>query len=245
MKLSLRYLLMLGLMLVSAALAAALRPTIFLADERRSIDLKTVVPRKFGDWHELPGGVAQIIDPQALQLINKIYTETLTRTYVNRDGYQIMLSIAYGKNQSDGLQLHKPDVCYPAQGFDLIGKQLDTLNLGDQEIQITRLMTRLQQRSEPLIYWTVTGDTITRGGVDKKLAEIQYSLRNRIPDGLLIRISSIDPNLQRAYRIQDQFAAALVDSMPPVVRIRFTGTGNLGIPSPKPNLAKKLEIHVE
>ena len=32
-------------------------------------------------------------------------------------GRQIMLSIAYGEDQRDGMKLHYPEVCYPAQGF--------------------------------------------------------------------------------------------------------------------------------
>ncbi len=221
--LSIRHIVMLSLMLVSAGLAAALRPNISLADERPPISLKAMVPNAFGDWQVQLRGTAQIIDPRAQQVLDEIYSETLTRTYINRNGYQIMLSIAYGKNQSDALQLHKPEVCYPAQGFQLTNKQPGSLAAADLVLPTTRLMTRLAQRAEPVTYWTVVGDHATTSGIDKKLTEMRYALTNRIPDGMLVRVSSIDSNIEAAYRFQDQFAQQMLAAIAPQHRQRFSG----------------------
>ncbi len=226
MSISIRNVVLLALMLVSASLAAALRPTISLADERPPINLKTMVPTSFGDWRQLERSGAYIIDPQTQQLLSKIYSETLSRTYVNSKGYQIMLSIAYGKNQSDALQLHKPEICYPAQGFQLFDKHADVLNLGDRSIPTTRLMTKLGQRQEPVTYWTVVGDHVTVSGIDKKLTEMRYAMTNRIPDGMLIRFSSIDGNVDNAYQYQDQFARDMITAIASADRERFSGKGN-------------------
>ncbi len=228
MTLQRRYLLMLGMMLVSAALAVALRPTISLADERALINLKVMVPQVFGDWRERLGGVAQIIDPRTQQMLNEAYSETLTRTYIDKNGYQIMLSIAYGKNQSDALQLHKPESCYPAQGFQLIDKQANSLTASEIVLPTTRLLTKLNLRTEPVTYWTVVGDHATKSGIDKKLTEMRYSLRNRIPDGMLIRVSSIDGDSARAYQIQDAFAQQMLAAINPQYRDRFAGTRRPG-----------------
>lgn len=216
-------LLLLALMLLAAGLASAMRPTISLADERPPINLKTMVPTAFGDWREMPNMSAAIVDPTQREILDKIYSETLTRTYVNREGYRIMLSIAYGKNQSDALQLHKPEVCYPAQGFALIAKHSTNLNLTGKSIAATRLQTSLGQRFEPITYWTVVGDHITTGGIDKKLTEMRYAMRNRIPDGLLVRVSSIDVNPDNAYGQHDGFARQMIAAIAPDYRVRFGG----------------------
>lgn len=223
MKLSIKNLLLLALMLVSAGLAAALRPTINLADERPPINLKNMVPTEFADWREQLLNSAQIINPQVQQVLDKIYTEVLTRTYVNSKGYRIMLSIAYGKSQSDALQLHKPEVCYPAQGFALLNKQPGVLELGSLTVPATRLVTELGQRREPVTYWTVVGDHVTKSSIDKKFTEVRYALKNRIPDGMLIRVSSIDGDTTTAYRNQDQFARDMVAAIAPANRERFSG----------------------
>jgi EpsI family protein len=223
MKISVSHIVLLVLMLVSAGMASALRPTISLADERTPISLKTMVPPEFGEWREQQNVSAAIVDPQQRELLDKIYSETLTRTYVNSAGYRIMLSIAYGKNQSDALQLHKPEVCYPAQGFALLAKQASTLDLSGTQIATIRLQTSLGQRFEPITYWTVVGDRITTSGINKKLTEMRYALKGRIPDGMLIRVSSIDTNVEKAYAIQGQFAQQMVQAIGPEVRKRFAG----------------------
>lgn len=220
-------LLLFALMLASAALAAAMRPSGSLADERPPIDLAAMVPTSFGPWREQTNVAGHIVDPELQQTIDLIYTQTLTRNYVHANGYRIMLSIAYGKAQTDNLQLHLPEVCYPAQGFKLEHIEKTPLDLGGQTITARRMQTHLGQRFEPITYWTVVGDHVTASGVDKKLAEMRYGLRGRIPDGMLVRISSIDRDPKEAHLIQADFAAALVAAIAPEHRARFAG-----IPAP-------------
>jgi EpsI family protein len=223
MKLTVKSIVLLALMLLSAALGAALRPRIELADERTPIDLATMVPTTFGDWHEEVNRAAQVVNPQQRDMLNKIYSQTLSRTYVNTQGYRVMLSIAYGKNQSAALQMHKPEFCYPAQGFTLMDKQSTALNILGTPIAATRLVTALGQRHEPLTYWTVVGDHIVTNTITKKLVELRYSISNRIPDGMLVRVSSIDPDTQTALNKQARFAADLVQSLPDTLASRFAG----------------------
>ncbi len=223
MPLSAKNLILLVLMLVSAGLAMALRPHISLANERPPINLKAMVPTAFGDWQEQLNLSAQIVDPQQKELLNQIYSETLSRTYVNAAGYRIMLSIAYGRDQSDALQLHKPEICYPAQGFRLTNNQRGTLDLLGRPIAATRLQTDLGQRFEPITYWTVVGDHVTKSGTDKKLTEMSYAFQGKVPDGMLVRVSSIDRGTENAYVIQSQFAAQMINAIAPEHRNRFAG----------------------
>lgn len=219
--------LLLLLMLAAAVLAPQLRATTSMADQRPPIDLQNMVPRQFGEWTEQTGTAMQLINPEAQTLVNRLYSQTLERIYVNPQGYRIMLSIAYGKDQSDALQLHKPEVCYPAQGFQLQNVQRVALNLPDRTIPATRLTTRLGQRIEPVTYWVVLGDQITRGGVDKKLKEMRYSLLEQtMPDGMLVRVSSIDRDPVKPHQIQAEFASAMVGAIGPENRARFAGLAN-------------------
>ncbi len=219
-----RSLLLLLLMLLSAGMAAAVRPTTRLADERPPIVLDKVVPSAFGDWRELPSMGNLIVNPQQQQLLDEIYAETLSRTYVNRAGYRVMLSIAYGKNQSDALQLHKPEVCYRAQGFALHKMRPGEIRLAGGSVVATRLETSLLQRFEPVTYWVVVGDHVTNGVLDKKFVELSYGLRGKIPDGMLVRISSIDPSADVAYLIQRDFAVEMIRAIAPENRRRFAGS---------------------
>lgn len=224
MQISIKNIALMTLMLIAAGLGSTLRPTVSIADERPPINLKKMVPTAFGDWQEQLNLSAQIIDPQQKQLLAEIYTETLSRNYVNKQGYRIMLSIAYGKNQSDALQLHKPEICYPAQGFVLQNKQAGKLNLLGVPITAIRLETYLGQRFEPVTYWTVVADHITQSGIDKKLTEMRYAAAGKIPDGMLVRVSSIDTDSATAYGLQAQFANDMIQAIAPEHRSRFAGT---------------------
>lgn len=217
-------LVLLGLMLASAAMASVMRPTRSLAEQRPPIQLESMVPSRFSEWREEPGVAVQIVDPEQQATIDRIYSKTLVRNYVNPDGYRIMLLIAYGKDQSDALQLHKPEVCYPAQGFKLLEQHREVLDLPDRSINATRLVTNLGQRFEPVTYWTVVGDHVTTSGINKKLTEMRYGFSGTMPDGMLVRISSIDRDSANAHRIQTAFVSALVGAIAPDNRPRFSGS---------------------
>jgi EpsI family protein len=224
MALSIKKWLLLALMLLSAGLGASLKPTIFLADELPTIVLSTMVPTAFGDWKEIPQTMTQIVDPQQRETLERIYSETLNRTYVNAQGYRVMLSLAYGKNQSKGLELHSPEVCYPAQGFMLTNRKKSELQIQGKPLQSTRLETNLGQRYEPVTFWTAIGDTVTYGSMQKRLVELRYAMTGRIPDGILVRVSSIDRETEQAYAMQTRFANEMIAAIAPESRHRFVGS---------------------
>lgn len=210
------------LMLAGAALAAALKPTSLLAEQRPGMDLERMVPKRFGEWNMVPLLTGQIVDPGQQAMIESLYAQTLTRTYVDKDGYMIMLSISYGRDQRDALQLHRPDICYPAQGFVLLEKQNAHLP-GRKQLPVTQLQTRQGSRFEPVTYWTMIGDHPYAGNLNKKLAEIRYGLSGTIPDGMLVRVSSIDRDARAAHTKQSDFALAMITALPDDARSRFAG----------------------
>jgi EpsI family protein len=224
MPLTIKKWLLLALMLLTAGLGATLKPTIFLADELPLIDLKAMVPTAFGDWQELPQSMSQIIDPQQKETLERVYSETLRRVYVNAQGYRIMLLVAYGKNQSTGLELHLPEVCYPAQGFMLTNRRKTNLRIMGRQLQSTQLETVLGQRYEPVTFWTAIGDTVTYGSIQKRLVELRYAIAGRIPDGILVRVSSIDHETKQAYAMQSLFANEMIAAIAPNHRHRFVGS---------------------
>jgi len=225
-KLANRSLLIFGLMLFAAVLAQYTRPTIKMAELDPQLNLQQLVLSHFGEWHQQESNVALVIDPSQQQVLEKIYSQTLTRVYKNNSGYFIMLSIAYGMDQRDGLQVHRPEVCYPAQGFRVRDKNVGILQLAPgpgTTIPVTRLHTVLGSRQEPITYWTTVGEYAYITTTEKKIAEMRYGLAGKIPDGLLVRVSSIDDNSERAYAIQAQFASQLFSALPKVYQPRFAG----------------------
>jgi EpsI family protein len=182
-----------------------------------------LIPRKFGDWRELKQSTGQIINPQQTALLQKMYSQTLSRSYAHTNGTVIMLSIAYGARQNDGVALHYPEVCYPAQGFQLLARNKTEIHTDFGNIPVKQLMTRLGNRYEPVTYWSTLGDKVVPSGIKTKLAQLDYGFKGLIPDGLIFRVSSITKDADEGYGTQAQFARELVKTLPNNTRLRIAG----------------------
>ncbi|MBC2732585.1 exosortase-associated protein EpsI, B-type [Thiobacillus sp.] len=211
-------------MFAAAGMALALKPTVRIVDSEPRLDLETLIPRTFGDWKIDETIVPLISNPEQQALIKEIYSQTLTRTYVNSNGEHIMLSIAYGGDQSDNMAVHKPEICYPAQGFQILkNPTISSFATGEGSIPVKRLVATQGRRIEPITYWTTVGDTVAVNGLKWKLQQLKYGLTGKIPDGLLFRISSIQADDTKAYHIQDAFTRDLLKAMSPDGRQRIIG----------------------
>ena len=78
-----------------------------------------MIPKTFADWKIDPASFR--LPPVPVQAkLDEIYNQLLSRTYINSKGRRVMLSIAYGGDQSgEKSQIHRPEYCYSAQGFRL------------------------------------------------------------------------------------------------------------------------------
>ena len=198
-------------------------PHQFLADALGPMELENIVPKSMGDWKMLETNNALLFIGGQESLSDKIYSNTLERTYVNRAGYRIMLTIAYGKDQTDTLALHYPEVCYPAQGFKVLSNSSHTINEQQHSIATKRVLTQYENRVEPVTYWTLLGEFVYQGNTQRKLNQMKYGLQGYIPDGMLIRISSIDADVSSAFKVQDSFIRDFIKSIPMLNKNRFVG----------------------
>lgn len=210
-------------MLAGAATTVAITPSVKLADHALAIDLENLIPRRIGDWVLDDTLIPIAPDPEAQALLDKLYNQTLARSYADGAGNRIMLSIAYGGDQSDALQAHRPEVCYAGQGFEIVQNAREELLTSYGALPIRRLVALQGYRHEPITYWVTVGDKAAHAGWNQKLAQLAYGLSGRIPDGMLVRVSSIDRETSQAYRLQEDFINSLLASLPPQGRNRLMG----------------------
>lgn len=211
------------LMVAASVAALALRPTQRMADQNHKTDFATVLPQRFGDWTAAVEVPALVVNPQEQELLDSLYTEIVSRTYVHKDGRQIMLSLAYGADQSHGSQIHKPEVCYPSQGYLISGLRKENLTAVGMDIPVMRLVAQRGPRIEPVTYWIRVGDRVVRGAVEQNLARIGYGLKGYIPDGLLFRVSEISPDAQQSFALQDVFVRDLLQALSADARVAIVG----------------------
>jgi EpsI family protein len=215
-----------ALMLIASALAWIAHPTFEALSTAPKFDLQTMIPSSFAEWKADDQSPTLIVNPQQEALLAAIYSQTLSRTYYNAEGYRIMLSVAYGSDQRKANQVHKPEVCYPAQGFSLESLSSEKFSFGKSWIPLTRVVTSLGQRHEPVTYWTIIADQPVTGAIQRKRIELGYTLTGRIPDGMLVRVSSIDADTVNAYRMQDIFITRILEALTPEARKRVGGSAN-------------------
>jgi EpsI family protein len=215
-----------GLLMITASAAGNfLKPTAKLSDSRPSVNLEKIIPEQFGEWHKDPVELEQIITPERKELIAKIYNQTLTRSYLDSHGSRIMLSIAYGGDPSTKeMRVHRPEICYPAQGFQVEKQFLDTLATKFGTLPIKRLIAVQGSRNEPITYWITMGDkALVQKGLQQKFAQLRFGLTGKVPDGMLVRISSINRDDKEAYQMQDNFIREMLAAMSKDDRERISG----------------------
>lgn len=225
MKKSLITSVVLGILMVSSgALTMALTPKQKIADQQERINLEAMIPDKFRDWQIDKSIVPLQVDAETQAKLDKIYNQTLARTYVNSQGERIMLSVAYGGDQSDNLTVHKPEVCYYVQGFEIMKTFSAELLTQYGKLPIKHLLAVKGNRNEPITYWVTVGDKAVLPGFDQKLQQLRYGLTGNVPDGMLVRVSSIDNDNDRAYQLQATFIQDLLLAVNVQERVRLIGT---------------------
>ena len=212
------------LMVSSAALAVALKPEQRMVDELPPLSLEEAIPSSFGDWRVDDSIVPIDPSPDVQASLDAIYSQLLGRTYINSNGERVMLSIAYGADQSgDGSQVHRPEFCYTAQGFQVMANNVGSLITQYGTLPVRRLLAVQGRRNEPITYWITVGDKATLPGIDRKLNQLAYGLTGKIPDGMLVRVSSISSKNDDAYRLQETFIKDMLQSMDVKDRLRVAG----------------------
>jgi len=203
--------------LLAAALATlAITPRIRISDSRH-LDLEALVPKAFSGWTMMRTDGLVMPDPDRERLVNKLYNTVLTRIYRDQAGHEIEFLIAYGGDQSDALQLHRPESCYLANGYAVSSPYYEDKIYGGREIRIARVRTRNEQAYEPVSYWMRVGNRLVTTNMDRQLAKLMDGLRGIIPDGVLVRISTRTPSddVSAEFALQDRFIADLLNSLDP------------------------------
>lgn len=207
-----------GLAMLAAgglALALALQPQ----GQATPIDLQAMIPERVGHW-QWDRSKLSLQQPSELQArIDTSYNQTLFRNYVNAAGQSLMLVLAYGKSSN----VHNPEVCYPGQGFALANQEDAFIDAGSRHLPVQRLLTYRGNIPEPVTYWVMVGDQISRFDATWRLKQLKYTLLGQVPDGLVFRVSSLGLDPEAAFALQADFVRSLITSVPPRTRVRLVG----------------------
>lgn len=217
-----RDLLLGGAMLSAAAGALALTPrrhVQFLGSRK----LDDIIPRKIGEWVDRPSEAFVLPrDPDSLS--SRLYNDTVARLYVSPNSIPVMTVVAYGNLQNDQLQLHRPEVCYAAVGFQISDSTLSHLALAHNvTLPVRELVASSDSRVEPICYWTRIGDAMPTTGTQQRLVKLQQQMDGIIPDGVLVRLSTVGTPSPEVFNELRRFGTAMVTSIAPANRNVLVG----------------------
>lgn len=208
-----------GALLGAAGLSYALKPrrsALLLG----SAKLDDLVPKQFDRWRfETTSG---LVLPPSDQLSDRIYSELLTRIYDGPGGAQVMMLIAYSRAQDGVIQIHRPEVCYPASGYRLaLNERHDVALTSRLKVPTRYIIAESEVRREQLLYWSRLGDRFAGNWYEQRVAVIEENMIGLIPDGVLVRFSSVTAGDARP--MLDEFAAALFAAVPQRMRNVLVG----------------------
>jgi EpsI family protein len=214
---------LLAAMLLAACLAQVLKPSQQLASHLTAIHLLQQVPSSFAGWRLDESTVPVLPDPTLQARLDSVYDQTLARSYVNASGERVMLTIAYGRDQSsEATAVHRPEFCYGAQGFRVRGNGVERVAVDGGSVAVQRLVGTLGQRIEPISYWVTLADHATLPGMGRKWTQLRLGLSGYVADGMLVRVSTLGMPAS-PYSAQDRFLQDLARALPGDVRTRYFG----------------------
>lgn len=203
---------------ISLGVAICMKPRDYYATYPS--DLENNIPKEFGEWKlapQLTPQVSLVSDNNNLQ--NQIYDDVLMRTYTNKEGAKVMLALAYAKEQRQDVKVHQPDICYPAQGYQMLLSQSASFKISANAEPIlgrNQLYTGASHH-EAVSYWIRVGDGAFLSGVQMRLKIIKDGLlHQRFDDGMLVRVSSVsqsDHDIDKLFKLHEKFLEDLTSSV--------------------------------
>lgn len=179
--------------------------------------LEAMIPKRVGRFaFESSSG---LVLPPSDALSDRLYDSLITRVYLSPEGEVVMFLLAYNNRQDGVLQIHRPEVCYPAGGFTLSPVQAVDFSLPAGSPVPAQVFTASgESRDEVVAYWTRVGDHFPRKWSEQRLAVAGDNLRGFIPDGALVRVSTVASDSAGAMPMMQGFVSDFFRASPPRLR---------------------------
>lgn len=206
----------LGLAFASVAGVAAARQPSKNVDYLGKAKLEDVLPEKVGRWTFVSN--SGLVVPPEDQLSRALYSQLLTRTYMDSAGNGIMLLVAQSGSQSGILQIHRPEFCYTAGGYTLSPSVPHPVALPGRELPALSISATREARTEQIVYWTRIGNHLPTSWTLQRLAVAMDNLKGYIPDAVMVRVSTYGNDKPLALADIDEFIRALLGIVKPQIR---------------------------
>jgi EpsI family protein len=205
-----------GAMLATAAVVAARMPQAVAKPVRKEA-FEAMMPDRAGNWTFYTASGVVLPPPDALS--DRLYDNLITRTYIDAAGTPVMLLIAYNPTQDGVLQVHRPEICYPAGGYVLSPTvPIDVHGAAGRTIPGNFFSASGESRDEQVLYWTRVGTEFPRSWFEQRVSVARANLNRIIPDGVLVRVSMIGGDRASSMPVLEDFIRSFQTAAPQGLR---------------------------
>lgn len=217
--------LLISSMLVAAS-AMAFLATPKLIERQDWPVLETSIPQQIGAWQALPNPLVQVsLSTNSETDMNQPYDQTVMRSYTDNQGHMIQVAVAWGKRQRQEIKIHRPELCYPAQGLavqSLTDVSFPLTSVSQQPVIGKRMIAKDHSGHTELVsYWIRIGNVYSSSAFQTRMHILKEGLAGHVTDGMLVRVSQRvgkDQDTEAVFDRQERFAAALVNASPPATK---------------------------
>ena len=186
--------------------------------------MEAIIPRAMEGWTSASSD--GFVKPKLQGLAATLYSEIVERSFISPDdGADVMLLVAYGGTQGDVVQLHRPEVCYPALGFAIQSKKVGSVSVSNlASVPAVRIVATAGERTENIVYWTRLGEDLPTNATEQRRILLKDAMAGFVPDGVLVRASIVNSDPDAAFKALDRFVPSLLAAVNPGDRPALIGT---------------------
>lgn len=182
--------LLIGGLLAGMSAATLARMPVASQDRLRKGEIDKLVPRKIGDWTYASSNGLVLPPPDALS--DRLYDNVSTSLYTSETHPSVMLLMAYSAVQDGMLQIHRPEFCYSAGGYQLSPtNNLNLVNSSGKPIGGNSFEAANSGEVEKVVYFTRIGQSFPQSWIQQRASVLRENLNRVVPDGLLVRASVV------------------------------------------------------
>lgn len=204
-----------GILAVGAGISHFGQPQV-MASPISKAQFSRLIPDRVGRWQSRRSDELVVATEDEGQ--DKLYENIETRIYEGRSLPSIMLLVAYSSIQRNDIQVHRPEVCYPAGGFPIEKMRSVAIEFNGRGIDALELVADRGGLKEKILYWIRVGDEFPAGWVDLRLKTAMSNITGIIPDGLLFRVSTVNQGSDFSTEELIDFSKAFVAAAPPSLK---------------------------
>jgi EpsI family protein len=178
-----------GAGLTAAGALAYLRTPVAVGEPFKPASFSDAIPTTVGGWTSRKSAEV-VLPPQDDS--NKLYENLETRVYEGQGLPAMMLLIAFSSIQQNDIQVHRPEVCYPASGYPIVWSKPIEIGFGSANLAGRELLADRGGLRERIVYWVRVGNAFPTNWAEQRTTMALQNLQGSIPDGALFRVSSIE-----------------------------------------------------